>query len=575
MTQQSTTHHVPLSIVIAGEAGSGIKTIEAVLTRAFHLNGHHIYANKEYMSRVRGGSNSTLIRVGSRQVKAWTNRIDICIPLDQKALHHMQDRLNQDTLILADKSKFDSDRDLVDTGLGKIAEEAGGSIYANTVAAGLLWGAFELDLKILEKAISKQFSDKQDEVLQKIIASAGMGHKKGRQLREDGKIDLQLPEKPESPAEYFMNGAQAVGIGAISGGCNFVSSYPMSPSTGVLVFLAANSKEFGIAVEQAEDEICAANMVLGAWYAGARAIATTSGGGFALMSEAISLGGMTETPMILHLAQRPGPATGLPTRTEQGDLNLALHSGHGDFPRIILAPGNLEQATELTQKAFMLADEWQVPVIILTDQYLMDSCYDLAKPDPVKMAPENSIVATRKDYLRYRLTDNGVSERGIPGYGEGLVCVDSDEHDESGHITESWKVRNSMVAKRMKKFAAIEENSIAPTLYGKESAANVFVCWGSPLEAALEALERMDSDDVAVLHFSQVYPLLPQGRKFMEKAKKAFLIEGNATGQFGKMLSAEWGVEWTDKILQFDGFQFAADELQKAMEKAIGKEETK
>jgi 2-oxoglutarate ferredoxin oxidoreductase subunit alpha len=527
------------------------------------------------MSRVRGGSNSTLIRVGSRAVKAWTNRIDICIPLDQKALNHMQDRLNQDTLILADKSNFSSDRSLVDTGLSKIAEEAGGNIYSNTVAAGLLWGTFELDLKILEKSISKQFSDKEEEVLQKILTSAGMGYQKGLQLRKDGKINLRLPDKPESPAPFFMNGAQAVGLGAISGGCNFVSSYPMSPSTGVLVFMAANSKEFAIAVEQAEDEICAANMVLGAWYAGARAIATTSGGGFALMSEAISLGGMTETPMVLHLAQRPGPATGLPTRTEQGDLNLALHSGHGEFPRIILAPGNLEHAIELTRKAFILADEWQTPVIILTDQYLMDSCYDLDKPELPKKIPENSIVETPKDYLRYRLTDTGISERGVPGYGQGLVCVDSDEHDESGHITESWKVRNSMVEKRMKKLAAIEEKSITPTLYGKEGATNVFVCWGSPLEAALEALESIDSDDVAVLHFSQVYPLSPHGRKYLEKAKKAFLIEGNATGQFGKLLSAEWQVEWTDKILQFDGFQFAAEELQKAMELAIGKEESK
>jgi 2-oxoglutarate ferredoxin oxidoreductase subunit alpha len=349
----------------------------------------------------------------------------------------------------------------------------------------------------------------------------------------------------------------------------------MSPSTGVLVFMAANSKEFGIAVEQAEDEICAANMVLGAWYAGARAIATTSGGGFALMSEAISLGGMIETPMIIHLAQRPGPATGLPTRTEQGDLNLALHSGHGEFPRIILAPGNIEQAFELTQKAFELADKWQVPVIILTDQHLMDSCYDLDKFELAEKAPENAIEKTSQNYQRYKLTDNGVSGRGVPGYGEGFVCVDSDEHDESGHITESWKVRNSMVAKRLAKFAAIEAESIEPTRYGKEDAGNVFVCWGSTLEAVLEAQLAIDSADIAVLHFSQVYPLSPKGRKTLDKYKNSFLVEGNVTGQFGKLLSTEWGIAWKHKILKHDGFQFTAEELQEAMKDAIESEEAK
>ena len=569
MEQKKSSTHVPLSIVIAGEAGSGIKTIQEVLTRAFHLNGHHIYASKEYMSRVRGGSNSTLIRVGNRQVRSWSNQIDLCIPLDQKALLHMQDRLQENTMVLADKNFIESERKLVNTDLQKIAEEVGGKIYANTVAAGLIWGAFDLALPVLEESIRAKFADKSDEVLGKITVSARKGYEKGSQLWQNDEIGLSLPEKPEKLASFFMNGAQAVGLGAIAGGCNFVSSYPMSPSTGVLVFLAGNSKEFGIAVEQAEDEICAANMTLGAWYAGARAIATTSGGGFALMSEAISLGGMIETPMIIHLAQRPGPATGLPTRTEQGDLNLALYSGHGEFPRILLAPGNLEQAFELSEKAFLLADQWQVPVIILTDQYLMDSCYDLDKFELPDSPAKNTIVETKKDYTRYKLTENGVSPRGIPGLGEGLVCVDSDEHDESGHITESWKLRNSMVDKRLNKASEIARNSIEPTFYGNANASHMFICWGSTLEAVLEATGKLNSTKVAVLHFSQVFPLSLMDKKFIEKASKFVLVEGNATGQFGRLLSSEWGVEWSDRILKSDGFQFAAEEIEQAMKKVI------
>jgi len=215
-------------------------------------------------------------------------------------------------------------------------------------------------------------------------------------------------------------------LGAIAGGCSFISTYPMSPSTGVWIFLTQHSKEFDIITDQSEDEISAINMAIGAWYAGARGMVATSGGGFALMVEGLSLASMIETPVVIHLGQRPGPATGLPTRTEQADLEFVLHAGHGEFPRIILTPGTMEDAFNLSQRAFDLADKYQVPVFILTDQYFLDSYYNLPSLNLSDIRNQSHVVKTNKEYKRYQLTENGISPRGIPGYGEGLVSVDSD-----------------------------------------------------------------------------------------------------------------------------------------------------
>lgn len=565
----------PISIVIAGEAGAGIKSIEKVLTNAFHLVGYHLFASKEYMSRVRGGSNSTLIRVGGNEVRAWSNRIDLCIPFGEPALLHLKNRLEDKTIILGDKNSINSDKQLIDANLMEIAKEAGGKIFANTVAAGIIWGIFNQDLDILKQAVSGQFSQKSEDLLNKILNSSEKGYEKGRELKKNHKITLKLPQKPEKPRPLFLTGAEAVGSGALAGGCNFVSSYPMSPSTGVLNFLADHAQEFEIALEQAEDEISAANMILGAWYAGARGIATTSGGGFALMSEAISLSGMIETPMVIHLAQRPGPATGLPTRTEQSDLNLALYSGHGEFPRIVLAPGNLEQAFYLTSKAFHMADSWQVPTVILTDQHLMDSHYDVNEFEISETDSKQAIIETSEDYKRYALTENGLSPRGIPSWGKGLVCVDSDEHDESGHITESSTVRCSMVEKRLKKLENITKEAIEPDLYGEKSASTIIVCWGTTLEPVKEALEQIENTDISILHFTQLFPLPAIGKELLNNAKKLVLIEANSTGQFGRLIRSEWGIQWSNQILKYDGFPFSAEELQIDIEKAISKEEQK
>ena len=342
-----------LAIVLCGRAGQGIQTVEYLLTRIFKLAGYNVFATKEYMSRVRGGTNSTQIRVSSQPVRASVSRIDILIPLDRGADRHVEKRITPQTIILAEQEVIGGNSDraghkFVDVPFTRTASEIGDKIYSNVVAVGTIAGLFGISLQVVSAYVEKFFSAKPDDVVRKNLIAVSEGFNLGLGLTDSGNIRIDVACDADVEGQILVTGVEAVALGAIAGGCNFISSYPMSPSTGVLAFLAAQAKNFEIIAEQAEDEIAAMNMAIGAWYAGARAIVTTSGGGFALMTEGLSLAGMLESPMVIHLAQRPGPATGLPTRTEQGDLELALYSGHGEFPRIVLAPGKIEDAFYLT-----------------------------------------------------------------------------------------------------------------------------------------------------------------------------------------------------------------------------------
>jgi 2-oxoglutarate ferredoxin oxidoreductase subunit alpha len=322
-------------------------------------------------------------------------------------------------------------------------------------------------------------------------------------------------------------------------------------------------------VEQAEDEIAAVNMALGAWYAGGRALVTTAGGGFALMCEGISLAGMIETPVVVHIGGRPGPATGLPTRTEQADLELALYAGHGEFPRMILAPGTLDEAFQLTRRAFDLADEYQIPVFVLTDQFLLDSYMQTAPFDLSQAGPHRCVSPTDHNYRRYAITPGGVSPRGIPGHGEGLVCVDSDEHTEEGFITESMAVRTAMVDKRLEKLSTMRAAVLPPTRVGPDDAGNVVVCWGSTFGVVEEALRVLGRSDTAMVHFAQVYPLHGQARDMLAAAKRLIMVENNATGQFERVLRLHAGVNFQGRIHKYNGMPFAVEEVAAGLQEAL------
>ncbi len=563
-----TKHIHDLSIVLCGEAGQGIQTVEHVLTRVLKRSGYHVFATKEYMSRVRGGLNSTEIRVSTERVAAHVDRIDLLIPLGPGAIEHLGDRVTKDTLVLGDCavlgecSHLGTDHVIHDVPFTAMAEELGSKMYANVIGVGVVGGLLDADEAVIADFLRETFSRKGEEVVAQNIEACGKGMALGRQYKEEGLLVADIPKDPSIREEILLNGAEAVGTGAIAGGCNVITSYPMSPSTGVLVFLAQHAKEFDILAEQAEDEIAAINMALGAWYAGGRALVTTSGGGFALMVEGISLAGMIETPVVVHLAQRPGPATGLPTRTEQGDLNLVLYAGHGEFPRVILAPGDIHQAFHLTRQAFDIADRYQIPVFLLTDQYTIDSYYNTPPMDMDFPQVVNHVVPTDADYLRYALTDDGISPRGIPGQGDGLVKVDSDEHYEDGTITEEESVRCAMVRKRLRKAETVAKAALPPEVIGPDDAALLVVGWGSTYHPIKEALVDLGRDDVAFMHLQQVYPLHPEVERRIREAPRTVIIEGNPGSQLGRLIRAETGIDVPDRCLKYSGMQFSVEEIE-------------
>ncbi|MEM3677979.1 MAG: 2-oxoacid:acceptor oxidoreductase subunit alpha [Candidatus Bathyarchaeia archaeon] len=560
------------SIVLGGEAGQGIRTIEDVLTRVLKLSGYNVFSTREYMSRIRGGVNTTEVRVSSKRVSAFLNRIDILMPLGLGVIPRLERRISRDTFIIGDDEVVGGDLEgyedqFINAPLTDVASRIGGSIYSNTVAVGVMAGILKAEIGVLEDYLGRLFSAKGLEVVDRNIAAAREGFRIGEELSNSMGLRVELKGNPKVKGELLLSGGEAVALGAAAGGCNFVAFYPMSPSTGISVFLAQHMEELEIIVEQAEDEISAVNMALGAWYAGARAMVPTSGGGFDLMVEGLSLAGMIESPIVIHIGMRPGPATGLPTRTEQADLNIALYSGHGEFPRIILAPGTIEDAFHLTGRAFNLAEKYQVPVIILTDQYLIDSIYNIEGLNLSETTVERHIVETDQGYRRFKFSEDGLSPRGIPGYGRGLVCVDSDEHDEEGHITEDLQVRSRMVEKRLRRLEALKREAIPPQLIGEKDYRVLVVGWGSTYHILREALESMGRDEISLLHFKQVYPLHPSAERYLREAEETIIVEGNATSQFGRLLKAETGLNMNKRLLKYDGLPFAVEEVVEGLEK--------
>ncbi|NIM58653.1 MAG: 2-oxoacid:acceptor oxidoreductase subunit alpha [Candidatus Aminicenantes bacterium] len=568
-----------VSVVLCGEAGQGIQTVEKILAQCLKLSGFHVFATKEYMSRVRGGSNSTEIRISSKRVSALLDRMDLLIPFHKGALKHVEKRISADTIVLGKRNIIPEDfrlpeKNHIDIPFSKIASEIGGKIYVNIIAAGVVLGTVGVEQGFITNIIKEFFSKKSEDIIEKNIEAIKKGYEIGAELLNSGKVKFAISSSPKVKDENLLNGAEAVGLGALAGGCKFLSSYPMSPSTGVMVFLAQQMKDFDVVVEQAEDEISAINMAVGASYAGARSMVTTSGGGFALMIEGVSLAGMLETPVVIHIGQRPGPATGLPTRTEQADLELALYSGHGEFPRIVFAPGNIKDAFFLTQKAFNLADKFQIPVFVLTDQYLIDSFMNLPLLDASDTRVENYVIRTDKGYKRYELTKDGISPRGIPGFGEGLVGVDSDEHDEEAHITEDLVLRKKMVDKRLKKLDSIRREVVPPELVGSSDYRILITGWGSTYNVVREALRELGREDISFLHFNQVYPLYEGTRDYLKKAQKNIIIENNATSQLGKLIKLNTGMDIETKILKYNGLAFSVEEVVTEIKKILSKENT-
>ena len=564
---------------VGGEAGQGLATVGGALAQVFSKIGFHVFTHQDYMSRVRGGHNFYQIRFSDKEISASREMVDILLALDLNTVEIHRKSVRNEGFILYDseiaKKKFE-EPEFIDIPFRKIALDVGkNSVMANTVATGAVLGLLDLGLEALRNVLRKAFRDKGDEIIQKNIACAEAGYNYAR--TNCPRCEAFGIREPEYRRLMLIDGVHALGMGAVMSGCKFYSGYPMTPSTGILDYMASRAEEYNMVVEQAEDEISAINMALGASFAGVRAMTGSSGGGFALMVEGLSLAGMTETPIVIAEMQRPGPATGLPTRTEQADLLFVLHAAHGEFPRVIFEPGTPEQAFYLINKAFELAEKYQIPVFIQSDQYLTDTEWTYEKFDLDHLIYNDYRLRQKdlegvKDYKRFKYTDTGISPFAVPGEsGKHLVVADSDEHDEEGHIIEDGETRIRMVQKRLfKKLPLIKKEIEAPLLYGDSSPKIVLVGHGSTYGVIKEVVDTIPKEQkVAMMHFSQIYPFPEQDKfDYIELLKNADLticIENNATGQFARLIRAETGFEFSHQISRYDGRPFTIENLKEEL----------
>ena len=570
------TIHSPgseVTVTFCAAAGLGLQTAEDLARQMLSRAGYYVFSTREYMSRVRGGNNSTQIRVSTKPARASVDRIDWLFALSPELRSNITENLTEETKIMGDASVMGEEigslgLKMTDLGIAKRAADLASPKFSSMLVAGFIAGIFILGEDSADDLIEKRFKD--PELSEKNREAFRVGYGLGSD-HVGGRPVVKKPEKPPVD-EIFLDGNSAVALGAASAGCNYITAYPMSPGTGVFSYFAKNAKLFGSVVEQVEDEISAVNMVIGAAYAGARSMTTTSGGGFVLMCEGLSLAGITETPVVVHLAQRPGPATGLATRTEQADLELALYAGHGEFPRALYSPVNVESAFRTAGQAFHTAHKYQVQTIILTDQYLLDSGYDIKRPDLSSVAEPIRPVKTESGYKRYAFPSEGeyVSPFGVPGYGEGFVSFDSHEHTEDAHITEDRTLRKSMVEKRLRKMEAMKREALPPIVIGPEKYETAVICWGSVFEPLKEAMEILGSKEAVLVGCEQVYPLSEELCRIIKSPCRKIFVEGNATGQFSRVVRSHTGTGADDLILKYNGFQFTVEELVGELGRLLG-----
>ncbi len=551
-----------ISFNIGGMAGQGIDTIGDMLTQVFVRTGFYTFTVKDFESRIRGGYNFTQVRVSDVPVHAPVDHMDVIVALTHDAVVGPRPRLVDGGVIIFDDTIAFDDLEPCHfpAPLSRTAKEVGGSVrMTNAAALGALLSVVRFPVDLAEEVLGHVFARKGEEVVEKnVLVAKRMYEVTQERFSGECRHDLSTVRCGPSTDRLVLTGNQALALGAIAANVKWVSAYPMSPSTSAFQEVVARAHEFRIGTLQTEDEIAALCMAIGASYAGARTMVTTSGGGFSLMVEALGLAGMTETPVVIYNAQRPGPSTGLPTRTEQSDLLFSVFASQGEFPRVVLAPRSIRDAFDTAVRAFNLADRFQVPVVILGDQFLADSSMALPLIDVSTVRVDRGVLAGDDDtpYLRYRLTDDGVSPRAFPGEPGRVVVASGNTHLEDGHITEDPAIRDAMAEKFLKKVPAIRDALRPPELYGSEDADMVLVSWGSTWGAVREAVDllRAGGQSVCQLHFTDLYPLRTALlREVLSGASVSVSIEQNATSQFAALVSMETGLMCDHHLNKYDG----------------------
>jgi 2-oxoglutarate ferredoxin oxidoreductase subunit alpha len=569
------------TVGIGGAAGDGQAATADALALVAARSGLHLYVYNSYQSVIRGGHVWLRMRIAQEQVETHGDRLDALLALDQEAVVRHAGELDEGGVLL-----FNSDRvKAVGLPAGRLAipfplkalTASLGTllpVQQNTVLLGGLVHALGLPLERLEEALAKQFGRKGEKVvgLNVALARAGWEHAKQAGARLAAAARWALSTK----RRVVITGNEAFAMGAVAAGCRFYAAYPMTPASGILHWMAAHAEACGVVVKQAEDEIAVANMAIGAGHAGARSMCATSGGGFALMTEAIGMAGMIEAPVVFVLVQRGGPSTGLPTKTEQADLNQAFGASQGDYPRVILAPSDVEDCFRTMEEAFNLADRYQLPVIVLSDLLLSEhnQTVDPERFD-FRFRIDRGEVATQAPgdgpYRRYRLTESGVSPRAWPGTPGTVFHAGTDEHDERGVLISDVythpPTRRRMVDKRARKVEALLAELPPPAIEGAADAPLTLIGWGSTRSVIREARALLEARGVLTnhLHVRYLHPFQRQVGELLARASRTLVIENSASAQFARHLRAETGRAADGLILKYDGEPFSPREVADAV----------
>ncbi len=568
-----------ISVMVGGEAGAGITRSGFLFAKACLRGGLYVFGTNDYQSLIRGGHNFYVARADAEEVYSQTDTIDLLLALNKETILLHKDDLVPDGGIVYDGEEIAlsgeelcrDDLKLYAVPLREVVKELNGElIMRNTVALGAAVSLLDYDLDILNGVIRDAFKPK---VAELNVKAAKMGYDYAREhYAENFEYRLETTSSA-GKRKMFLTGNEAVGLGAIRAGCKFYAAYPMTPATGLLHFMAPLDREYGMIVIQAEGEIAAINMVAGASFAGVRAMTATSGGGFCLMSEGLGMTGMTETPAVIMLAQRPGPSTGLPTYSAQGDLRFAIHASQGEFPRVVIAPGSVEECFYKTMEAFNLAEKFQIPAILITDKYLVESHETVELFDQNRIGIDRGLLLTddeyvgEEEYKRHKFTEDGVSPRAMPRMRGAIVRTNADEHNESGYTTEDPELTTKMTDKRFKKLDALVkelEGYETTNSYGPEEADVTILGWGSTKGPIRETLKLLNEEGLKANYLQIVYlnpfPVADVERA-LKSAKKTVVVENNKTSQLSSLIREHLLMTVDHKILKYDGRPFNPRDL--------------
>jgi len=555
--------------LIGGQAGDGVMRTAELLGKTFNRLGLFSFVINDYGSLIRGGHNFCKVRAASRQVWLHRESVELIAAINQDTISKHKNELTESGGVLydSDVAKYEGPQMPLPIPITTMVKQVGGiPIMKNSVIIGAISYLYGIPLDLVNEILTWAYGARAGKNIE--LAKNGYSHA-GKNFKQILKV-----EQVKRPPTPFISGAETVALGAVKAGMKLYITYPMTPSTAILNFVGPNQDELGIVLVHPENEIGVANMMLGAAYAGVRTMAGTAGGGFALMQEAFSMAGQAEIPSIFVVGQRVAPAVGVPTYTSQADLRFVLHAGHGEFPRIVVAPGDPEEAFVNSGEAVNLAWKYQTPAIILVDKHLLESYMSIGIDEgKVKVEPANMDKSSAGEYKRYRFTDSGVSPMAFPGKPGAIVKVTSYEHDEDGYAIETPDGIENMQKKRLRKMSLIEQdlkNRETVKIHGDSNADDMVVAWGSTKGAIMEAMMLLKNP----LKFMQVLYLSPfpdwEVSKHLEAAKNVVIVEGNLTGQLGSLIAEHTGHRIKNSVLKNDGRPFDPVLLAGKLKEAFG-----